>query len=111
MLLVVEPEAELGRERSSGAGEPTDGTDSFEPDLSSKDEEGGEEGDPIVEDNTMLSTRREAASNSREADGRERISERPDAGDSDVLRSRCANSSPEILTVRVDSPWPEVGFP
>jgi hypothetical protein len=75
MLLVVEPEAELGRERSSGAGESTDGTDLFESGRPSEEEGRGEEEDAIVEDNTMLSTRCEAASNSREVEGRERVSE------------------------------------
>jgi hypothetical protein len=104
MLLVVEPEAELGRERSSGA-EPTDGTDPFEPDLPFGEEEGrGEEENDIVEDNAASSTGCEAALNSQEAEGRERVS-------SDELRSRCAISSPEILIVRVDSPRPEVGLP
>jgi hypothetical protein len=75
MLLVVEPEAELGRERSSGAEEPTDGTDPFEPDLPSGEEEGrGEEGNVIGEDNTALSTRCEAVLNSQEAERRERVS-------------------------------------
>ena len=74
MLLVVEPEAELGRERSSGVEESTDG--SFEPCLPSGEEKGrGEEGDVIVEDNTTLSTRCEAVLNPQEAGGRERVSE------------------------------------
>jgi hypothetical protein len=68
MLLFVEPEAELGRE---GGQEPTGGTDSFEPDLPSGEEEGGgEEGIVIVGDNDTLSTRCEAALNSQEAGGR-----------------------------------------
>lgn len=73
MLLFVEPEAELGREWSSGGEELTSGTDSFEPDLPSGEEEGGnEEGIVvIVGDNDMLSTRCEAALNSQEAEGRE----------------------------------------
>ena len=57
MLLLVEPEAELGRERSSGGEEPTGGTDSFEPDLTSGEEGGGEEGIVIVGDNDTLCTR------------------------------------------------------
>lgn len=112
MLLVVELEAEPGRERSSGAEEPADGTDPFEPDPPSGEEEGrGEEEIAIGEDNAALSTRCEAASNLQEAEGRKRVSERTDPGDSDVLRSRCAISSPEMLIVRVDSPRPEVGLP
>ncbi len=76
MLLLVEPEAELGRERSSGGEDPTGGTDSFEPDLSTGEEEGGgEEGIEIVGVNDTLSTRCEAALNSQEAEGRERVSE------------------------------------
>jgi hypothetical protein len=65
MLLFVEPEAELGRERSSGGEEPTGGTDSFESDLPPGEEEGGgEEGIVIVGDNDKLSTRCEVALNS-----------------------------------------------
>jgi hypothetical protein len=72
MLLFVEPEAELGRERSSGGEEPTGGTDSFEPDLPSGEEEGGgEEGIVMVGDNDTLSMRCGAALNSHEAEGRE----------------------------------------
>jgi len=65
MLLFVESEAELGRERSSGGEEPTGGTDSFESDLPSEEEGGGGgEGIVIVGDNDKLSTRCEVASNS-----------------------------------------------
>jgi hypothetical protein len=72
MLLFVEPEAELGRERSSGGEEPTGGPDSLEPDLPSGEEEGsGEEGIVKVGDNDTLSTRCDAALNSQEAEGRE----------------------------------------
>jgi len=72
MLLFVEPEAELGRERSSGGEQPIGGTDSFEPDLPSGEEEGGgEEGIVMVGDNDTLSMRRDAPLNSREAEGRE----------------------------------------
>ena len=70
MLLFVEPEAELGRERSSGGEEPKAGTDSFEPDLPSGEEGGGgEEGIVMVGDNDTLSMRCDAALNSQE--GRE----------------------------------------
>lgn len=76
MLLFVEPEAELGRERSSRGEEPTGGTDSFGSELPSGEEEGGdEEGIIIVGGNDTLSMRCEAALNSQEAEGRERVSE------------------------------------